>query len=101
MDEPIGIDAMTIVKFCILLIIGLVILSSIANTNSASSARGASITITQQPNDGDTVQLDEHIYEFDNDGHVGVNHISVAIGTTLDATISNFKVAISTNYAVA
>ena len=99
-DTPIGIDAMTIIKFCILLIIGLVIISSISNLNGLSTSSDTSITFTQNPHDGETIQLDGHIYEFDNNGSVATGHTAVVIGATELATFNNFKAAVAQNYGV-
>lgn len=98
-DLPIGIDATMIVKFCMLLIIGLVIISSIG-ANSLSSTNSVTFTFTNIPNDGDTVQLDGHVYEFDNNGSVTAGHIAVTIGATRQATVDNFKTVAGSSYGV-
>ena len=99
-DDPNNNITMTIVKFCILLVIGLVILSSISTSGMLSTSSSVTLTFNQQPNDGDTVQFDGHIYEFDSNGLVVSGHIPVTIGYTLDVTSQNFKTAVSNNYGV-
>jgi hypothetical protein len=91
-----------IVRFCLLLIIGIVLLSAIAANNGATSNKQDTFSFSSQPHDGDTITLDNHVFEFDNNGSVEVGHILVTIGTTLDETKANFRAAIqaNTNYAV-
>jgi hypothetical protein len=102
MDDgsPAGIDTMIIVKFCILLIIGLVILSSIGNMGVLSTTSSTDLTFTDMPHDGDTVKLDNHTYEFDNNGVTVPGNIPVTIGTNLSSTVANFKAVVSANYGV-
>jgi hypothetical protein len=65
-----------------------------------STSQGATLTFTDIPHDGDTVQFDSHIYEFDNNGSVTSGHVAVIIGNTLQATVDNFKAAVANNYGV-
>lgn len=102
MDEIDNGVGMMIVKFCILLIIGLVILSSLVSTNNIDGLNQVSLPFSGQPSDGDTLTFDDHVFEFDNNGGVVAGHISVTIGATVEATKANLRAAVSanTNYVV-
>lgn len=89
---------LSIVKFSIALIIGISLISAVVNGTSTKDS--IAISFTQTPHDGDTVVLDGHTFEFDNDGSVSDGNIAVTIGTTLTQTNDNFKTAVSTYYGV-
>jgi hypothetical protein len=65
-----------------------------------STSSSTTLTFIDIPHDGDTIQFDGHIYEFDNNGSIATGHILVTIETTLQATVANFKVAVANNYGV-
>jgi hypothetical protein len=62
--------------------------------------RSEYLMFTQQPVDGDTVQLDSHIYEFSSDHSVASGHVKVAIGSTLADTVRNFQNASVVYYRI-
>jgi hypothetical protein len=88
---------MMIVKFCLVLIIGVVILSSVVSTDNIQSTKQVSLPFSGQPSSGDTVTLDNHIFEFTSTGSVSSGHIPVMIGANEEATKANFRDAISAN----
>ena len=95
--------ALTIAKFCILLIIGIVILTGVTNSSTASSTSSVVMTFTQNPSDGQTITLDSHVFEFDSGDGVVAGHILVTIGANAIETSANFKAAVlaNTTYGVA
>ena len=94
--------AMTIAKFCMLLIIGLIILSSVVTNSNVQQNNRVALPFSGQPADGDILTLDDFVFEFDNNGGVVAGHISVTIGATIDDTKINLNAAIqaNTNYVV-
>lgn len=86
-----------IIKFSILLLIGVVLLSSIAATSSIPKMNKISTSFSEQPNDGDTITLDNHVFEFDDGSGVIGNHIPIIIGLTIVETRRNFRTALAAN----
>ena len=90
----------TIVKFCILLVIGVVLLSAIGSNSGASTHGSATFTFSGNPSDGDTVTVDNHVYEFDSGNGVAAGHTAVMISPIMVGTAQNFANVTGTNYAV-
>lgn len=87
--------SMVIVKVCAMLLIGVVLLSGVGGI-AANTHDTATITLNGNPQDGDTVTLDSHVFEFDTGNGVSAGHIAVIIGNTLDVTMANLATAIQT-----
>jgi hypothetical protein len=99
--ETEGMDiTKTIIKFALVLLIGVVLLQAIDNTTNTSS--GKSLIFSSNPTDGQTISVDGAIYEFDSGDGVTSGHIPVNIGYTQRATLHNLAVALrSAGYEVA
>jgi hypothetical protein len=97
-DSPLLMGAM---KFCIFAIIGVMILNSIYSGTPVSSTESVSLTFTGNPSDGDNIQLDNHIYEFDSGDGVATGHTSVDIEQNMVGTTWNFVNVSSVDYEVA
>ncbi len=89
----------SIVKIAVLLGLGVLVLLGIAGDMSATS--GAIFSFTHQPLDGDTVTLDNHVFEFDGNGSVTEGHIAVTIGASLAETSNNYRTAVGAFYKTA
>ena len=89
--------ASSIVKFSILLIIGVALLTAVVATNVIPPLNRVSTPFSGQPHDGDTLTLDNHVFEFDNGNGVATGHIPVLIGANVDETKANLRAAISSN----
>jgi hypothetical protein len=100
-----------IVKFCMLLIIGIFIISAIYTTASSSTDSTNDVSLyfgvisndNYIPQDGDTITLDNHVFEFANpeDSGVTAGHIRVNIDDTcVYNTTENFITAATPYYEV-
>lgn len=99
-DDP-SSSMMTIAKFCILLVIGVVILSNLISGNSTLSHTGTiQLTFSENPVDGETITIDGTIYEFDSNGAIDTGHTAVAIGALKHDTIVNLQAALASKYTV-
>jgi hypothetical protein len=100
-DDDASGTAMMVAKFCILLVLGVVILSGLASENLVSDTGSVSITFADNPTDGQAVVLDGYTFEFDSDDSVTSGNIEVDIGATHDVTQANLATAMGTYYEVA
>ena len=96
MDE--GAFGLVIVKVAAMFLIGVLLITGIG-TNISENSR-VTLTLSDQPANGDTVQLDGHIYEFSDDANVGTGNIPIIIESSLNDTADNFAFALSENYEV-
>jgi hypothetical protein len=85
------------VKIAAVFLLGLMLLGGFATAISNDNPRSATITMTDIPQAGDTVQLGAHIFEFTNTGTVASGNIPVRIGSTLYETGNNLKNAMTSN----
>lgn len=88
--------APSVVKVATLFLLGIVVLSGIDSGTNDSGIKSILITMTENPTDGELMQLDNNIFEFDIGDGVGTNHIPVDIAATLAITQSNLETAIQT-----
>lgn len=97
-DDLPDMDVMTLIKFCVLLVIGVIIISAVSgnslNPTPNAVATGV-ISLTNQPVDGDTITVDGTVYEFDNGNGVTSGHIPVLIGVSKSATANNLVTEIN------
>ena len=98
MDESSSM-ATTIMKFCILLMVCVIILINIdlSAAPQAQADEHTSITLSDQPSDGDTLTIGNEVYEFDTGNGVITGHIAVLIGATKTETTNNLVTVINTN----
>ncbi|HOW13498.1 hypothetical protein [Methanosarcina sp.] len=93
--------AVSIVKVVIVLLVGVILMGNIDTDILQGSAGNRNLVFSEQPADGDLYQLDNHIFEFDNDGNYNSGYIPVTIGTTIVDTKNNLLTAIaSAGYTV-
>ena len=98
-DEYINVT--TIIKFAVIVAIGLVLISNINSSSSLSKSSQVTLTFTKNPQRHETIQLGNTVYEFTDDGSVTNGHTPVHLGATLSDTVSNFKAVTNENYNVA
>lgn len=87
--------ATSIVKVACMFIIGICLLNGVENSSQIDTAHTATVTLSENPVDGDTLTLDNNIFEFDSGDGVVTGHIPVTIGTSLDETGVNFVSAVN------
>lgn len=98
MEEPNGENiAVGIVKLACVLFIGVIILNGFGSTsNGADSVKNVvTITFTGNPVDGDTVTLDDNVFEFDTGDGVTTGHSAVIVGASLEETRNNLGAAVA------
>lgn len=98
MEEPNGENiAVGIVKLACVLFIGVIILNGFGSTsNGADSVKNVvTITFTGNPADGDTVTLDDNVFEFDTGDGISVGHTAVVIGASLEETKNNLSAVVA------
>jgi hypothetical protein len=89
----IGIEQTTsIVRVAMLFLIGIIVLSGIDNgVDHGDYIESITLTMTMNPADGDTVTIDNNIFEFDIGDGVTVGNIPVTIDAYLVNTVLNLK----------
>jgi hypothetical protein len=55
------------------------------------------MTLSNVPDDGDTLTIDTNVYEFDIGNGVSNGHIPVIITSTVGGTVNNLKAAIASD----
>jgi hypothetical protein len=86
------IGSSALVKLAGAFLVGLMILGGlITGTSSAQDHQSATFSFTENPHDGDVIQLNSHIFEFDNGDGVSADHIPVQIGPTMSESVNNWK----------
>lgn len=93
----------SIVRIACLLILGVVVLNAVDQSAASDMTKSVTITLNGNPLDGDTLTLDNNVFEFNNTGTVAAGHIPVTIGGSLEDTRANLASAISSvaDYKVA
>lgn len=86
-----------LVKAAGIFIIGVIILSGFATGIDNSNPKSATLTMTENPHDGDIITLGAHTFEFDSGDGVSAGNIPVSIGATLFDTSNNFESAVTAN----
>lgn len=88
--------ATSVIRVAVILIIGVILISSIGNGVSEMLSGGLNIYFSNNPEDGDTVTVDSYTFEFDYGDGVSVGHITVPIEATTSGTATNLKTALET-----
>lgn len=98
-EEPIieAFETSGLVKIAAIFLIGLMILGGFMTAVQNDNPKSVSVTLTQIPQNGETITLGSHVFEFTNGGQVASEHIPVEIGSTLVEAGTNFKNAVSAN----
>jgi hypothetical protein len=81
--------AASALKVGVILIIGIIILAGVNDTASKLENGGLTIKLSENPQDGQTFQFDDTVYEFDSGNGVSSGHIPVIIGATVIDTSNN------------
>ena len=94
----IGIEQTTsIIKVAMLFLMGIIVLSGIdSGVDHGSYIESITLTMTMNPVDGDTVTIDNNIFEFDIGDGVTAGNIPIQIESTIVDTVLNMKNAIQT-----
>jgi hypothetical protein len=93
-----GVSVYGFVVFCVLLVIGVSMLSNVLQGSASKSELNSyELNFSTNPSDGQTLTLDNIIYEFDSGNGVSSGHVLVPIATTLEATVDNLRNAIKNN----
>ena len=87
------IGSATLVKLAGALLIGVMILGGIISGTANAQDHSYIFSFTENPHDGDIIQLNNHVFEFDTGDGVSDGHILVAIGATLADSVENWKTA--------
>lgn len=91
------ITAAQFVGFCVLLLLGVVMISNVVTSSNTDQLNNYTLNFTENPNDGDILVLDGQNFEFDNNNVNSVNSIPVVIDSDVNNTISNLRVAVTNN----
>lgn len=87
--------APSVVRVAVLFLVGIIVLSGIDNgVDHGDHIDSITLTMTMNPVDGDTITLDDNIFEFDIGDGVISGHIPVQIDPSLVDTLLNLKNAI-------
>lgn len=86
-----GKTAVSIIRVAVILIIGVSILAAVNSTTSSMASGGVTIHLTSNPLDGDTITLEDSVFEFDYGDGVAAGHIPVQIGDTAQGTANNLR----------
>lgn len=90
-----------IVRLGGVLLLGAILLSGFVQGVLSTESRSITLHMTQNPSDGETFTLDNHVFEFDSGDSVQSGNIPVVITSTLDGTSENLRNAItSAGYGV-
>jgi hypothetical protein len=81
--------AVVVLRVSLLLLLGVVILSAIATTVGNVENGGLTLKFTENPHAGETFQIDNNVFEFDDGTGVIDSHIPVEIGATVAETADN------------
>lgn len=76
------------------------ILTGNGDWNTVGSKSSGYHTFIDQPADGDTLTINDIVFEFDNDSSVSGSNVSVAIGEDLSTTLSTLATLIESNVNV-
>lgn len=90
--------AYQIMAFGVILVIGIAMFASVTAQSNTDVLNNYTLNFTENPHDGDTVNVDSHIFEFDNDNNY--TGIPVNISSTANLTAINLKQAINNNTQV-
>lgn len=95
MDEDISDNSGYIIRIAAILLIGIILLFNIDAGVNLLVDDSTTFTFSSNPVDGDTIAVNDNVFEFDFGDGVVENNIPVQIGDTMRDTADNLQVELS------
>ena len=91
------INATQFVGFCVILVAGVVMIANITASANTDRLNNYTLNFTGNPHDGDIINLDGQVFEFDNNNAINQGNIPVVIESDINGTTTNLNHAITNN----